>query len=59
MVAAGQKGESLRKLRASEKLISGVGLRRIGGVGLRLISDLGVRRSGSIGRMVASSFGGR
>ena len=57
-MAAGQRGVSLRKLRASEKLISGVGLKWIGGVGLRLIGDLGVRRSGLAGRLVTSSFGG-
>ena len=57
-MAARQRGVSLRKLRASEKLISGVGLKWIGGVGLRLIGDLGVRRSGLAGRLVTSSFGG-
>ena len=58
-MAAGQRGVSLRKLRASEKLISGVGLKWIGGVGLRLIGDLGVRRSGLAGRSMTLSFGGR
>ena len=49
---------NLRELRALEKWIGGVDLRRIGGMGLRLIGGLGVRRSGSASGSVTSSFGG-